>query len=226
MEVFLNFYNDLKSLGQVFKTGSQLVFFSNDRFDLDFLKEKKIAFSILHQVHGNQIVKAPVFLPQADGQWTDKKKLALIIKTADCLPVFIIENEKIMALHMGWRGFKEKIFETAMTHINNPVQCEIYIGPHIGFNSFQVDVITAANILQSQDLTWKITEKEGLTKKSIYKKDHYFVDLQGLLIRKAKNLGFKKIIPTSTDTCTSPTHYSHRRNRNRTGTNYSFALNI
>ena len=70
-------------------------------------------WSECHQVHGTSIVKEPLpteivadKLPEADGMMTSQKGLGLMLKTADCQPLFIANKEGtcIMALHVGWRG--------------------------------------------------------------------------------------------------------------------------
>ncbi len=78
-------------------------------------------FSELSQVHGNELVFEPLAtpaegfrqstdgsLPEADGQATTQKGLALMIKTADCQPILLAHRsgQYIMALHVGWRGNK------------------------------------------------------------------------------------------------------------------------
>lgn len=64
----------------------------------------------LEQVHGIDVLAAtastavnPVV---ADAMWTDEAGLALVIQTADCLPVLITERggRCIGAAHAGWRG--------------------------------------------------------------------------------------------------------------------------
>lgn len=67
------------------------------------------------QIHKDSVLKTdspadifehPANLAEADGIMTGKKGLGLMIKTADCQPVFIADDKgaHIMALHVGWRG--------------------------------------------------------------------------------------------------------------------------
>lgn len=65
------------------------------------------------QVHGVNILINPAptdlnggDLPRADGMIVDRPRQALLIKTADCQPVFVCDRAgtAIMALHVGWRG--------------------------------------------------------------------------------------------------------------------------
>ena len=79
-------------------------------------------FATVEQIHGDQVVeitKENLGLPQeADGLVTDEKDLALVIRTADCLSVFIFDPDRpaIGLCHAGWRGAKKGIvFRTLET---------------------------------------------------------------------------------------------------------------
>ena len=67
----------------------------------------------LKQVHGNHVVVEPGATPPAeastlegDGSCTSRKRLALVIKTADCQPILLtdLQGTVVAALHVGWRG--------------------------------------------------------------------------------------------------------------------------
>ena len=55
---------------------------------------------------------------KADGLITNKKKLALVVKTADCMPVIISDKEKIGVIHIGWKGLENKIFYKTIAKFN------------------------------------------------------------------------------------------------------------
>jgi hypothetical protein len=79
---------------------------------LSFLKEFKVSF--LNQRHSfkiNFIEKEGIY--EGDGLFTKKENLVLIVKSADCLPVLLEDEEKkiIGALHLGWRSLKEGILK-------------------------------------------------------------------------------------------------------------------
>ncbi len=93
-------------------------------------------FSELSQVHGNTLIFEPKptppegfrqqmdgCLPEADGQATSQKSLALMIKTADCQPILFAHKsgQYIMALHVGWRGNRNDFISTAVAEF-----CEKY----------------------------------------------------------------------------------------------------
>ena len=173
-------------------------------------------------MHGNNIIEINKGYPLADGQWTRQKNQALVIKTADCLPVFLWDGKTAMALHIGWRGFVNNIIGHAMARMLEPGNVTAYIGPHIGYNSFQVNESIALDIMLAQNLSWKQVFSRDLVKKSYLRPKHLFMNLQGILKFQLNELGVKQVITTNIDTCTSPHHFSHRRNPNRNGTNYSF----
>ncbi|MFH1283526.1 MAG: polyphenol oxidase family protein [bacterium] len=71
------------------------------------------------QVHGNRIELATtvdVLLSETDGLLTVKKNICLLIFTADCLPVFIFENESGLTglLHCGWKGLSKGILTDSL----------------------------------------------------------------------------------------------------------------
>jgi copper oxidase (laccase) domain-containing protein len=72
----------------------------------------KIAY--MDQVHGSdvKIVDTPA-KHVCDGIFTQARDLALVVKTADCLPLlFHSEKENVIgAVHMGWRSAKDGILD-------------------------------------------------------------------------------------------------------------------
>lgn len=73
----------------------------------------------IRQVHGSTVLRIDASLNhclEADGMITNQKNLALLIRTADCLPVFLHDvNRGVIGLvHAGWRGSKEKIVTRAI----------------------------------------------------------------------------------------------------------------
>src|SRR5689334_2253060 len=61
-------------------------------------------FYFLRQVHGDVIVKGNQGLATADGHWTSEPNKALVIQTADCIPLLFGANQFAVAIHAGWRG--------------------------------------------------------------------------------------------------------------------------
>ncbi len=72
---------------------------------------KDVKFSYMNQKHSNQIAiikKAGAY--DSDGLFTEQKKHFLIVKTADCLPLFFAKkNSWVGVIHLGWRSAKKGI---------------------------------------------------------------------------------------------------------------------
>ena len=220
---FLNIFNSLQNKGLILKAKDHLVFFGNDQFKVP---TNSPSYRLLHQVHEDTIVESKNKTQLADGHWTTKKNLALVIKTADCLPVFLANQNKVVALHIGWRGFTNKIIEKSAKFFNNPEEVQCYIGPHIGYSSFQVSDSIATDILLARSLSWNQVFKNDWAKRSYDRPNHLYLNLQAILIHELTKLGYKKFTLTTTNTTTSHEHFSHRRNRHRIGTNYSLIIKL
>jgi copper oxidase (laccase) domain-containing protein len=110
----------------------------------------KTAFHV-KQVHGNQITRIastditrPSPLEESDGMilqgdWFRSCKRPLLIKAADCLPLFYIDriSQSLAAVHAGWRGIQKGIhlkpFESGDF---NPKTTWVWCGPSL--NHFEV----------------------------------------------------------------------------------------
>jgi len=73
---------------------------------------------MLDQVHGKEIIeilrpplKNEPFVAQADGLITTVHGVCLVIRTADCVPVILYDDQNgvVSALHSGWRGCAHNI---------------------------------------------------------------------------------------------------------------------
>src|SRR3989338_2511526 len=100
---------------------------------------------ISEQVHGSQIQKTDnrTFYEGCDGLLCEYNS-TLLIKTADCLPVFFYSAHKktVAAVHAGWRGLSKGIM-TETIEIFRQLGTEAasliaVIGPHIGLCCYQV----------------------------------------------------------------------------------------
>ena len=73
---------------------------------------------IMDQEHGDEVhvVKNGARPEKGDGIILLERNIAAIIKTADCLPVIIVEPDYPMAaiVHAGWRGTAQKITQKAV----------------------------------------------------------------------------------------------------------------
>ena len=102
----------------------------------------------LHQVHSARIIvldQAPTALLDADGTATRRPGLALVVKTADCLPLFLVDPEHaaIAAVHAGWRGTAHRIAAEAVAVMarsfgTKPAALLAALGPCIGGACYEV----------------------------------------------------------------------------------------
>lgn len=68
------------------------------------------------QVHGGavrRVAQAPPVPggPEADGQATARRDLAVMVQVADCLPVAIAGEGAVAMVHAGWRGLAAGVLE-------------------------------------------------------------------------------------------------------------------
>jgi YfiH family protein len=121
-----------------------LIFVSNR---IGVLKNKLI---LMHQTHSNKVVeirknnyKKNI---KADAMITKMKGVALGVLTADCVPVILydIKNQIIGCVHAGWKGAYFDIIKNTINKIrkiNSNNQIYACIGPCIGQNSYEVDLV-------------------------------------------------------------------------------------
>ncbi|MEE8184509.1 MAG: peptidoglycan editing factor PgeF [Acidobacteriota bacterium] len=104
----------------------------------------------LTQVHGDQIVVVREKSPrspqtEADAVATDLRRTLLLIRTADCVPILLVDPDHgaIAACHAGWRGISLGIarigVETLVREFRSaPARILAGIGPAIGECCYQV----------------------------------------------------------------------------------------
>jgi YfiH family protein len=85
--------------------------------------------------------------PPGDALWTDQPELAMMLLTADCLPVAIARGDgaepALAVLHVGWRGLLEGIVAAAAEKLGSG-QLAAVIGPGIGPCCYEVGHEVAA----------------------------------------------------------------------------------
>ena len=102
------------------------------------------------QVHGAVVVKPepvgvdhPVERPRCDGLWTDEPDHALMLLTADCLPIALARPGAVCVLHAGWRGLLTGIAEAGLGALGGDAVRAV-IGPGIGPCCYEVGDEVAA----------------------------------------------------------------------------------
>jgi polyphenol oxidase len=110
-----------------------------------------MAIVLLDQVHSGDVFvvdRAPApgaRRRKADGLATGRPGLLLAVKTADCLPVLIVDPEKraVAAVHSGWRGTRAGILGRAASVLierfgSRPGSLLAALGPCIGARCYEV----------------------------------------------------------------------------------------
>ncbi|MFH1089834.1 MAG: peptidoglycan editing factor PgeF [Candidatus Uhrbacteria bacterium] len=93
-------------------------------------------------IHGNKIAIVSSEQPKGridgfDGLITKEQNLILAVKTADCLPIFIIDpkNKIVGLIHSGWKGTVANIAASAVEEFkklgSDPAELLVAIGPSI-----------------------------------------------------------------------------------------------
>ncbi len=87
---------------------------------LAFAASRDLRPVIMRQQHSDTIHRLdsmPNKKLEGDALMTDVPGLLLVIRTADCLPVLLVdeENRAVAAVHCGWRGTEKRILEKAVT---------------------------------------------------------------------------------------------------------------
>ncbi len=95
------------------------------------------------QVHGTEVLAATEPGPQgeADGLTTGVLGLFVTVRTADCLPLLMVDarQRRVAAVHAGWRGTMAGIPAAAIRAMgSDPADVWVAIGPGIGHCCFEV----------------------------------------------------------------------------------------
>ncbi|MFH0814118.1 MAG: peptidoglycan editing factor PgeF [Pseudomonadota bacterium] len=186
------------------------------------------------QVHGNQVVlvnhtfrsKQPpdpgvplAPLRGVDGLITREEGILLLIKIADCYPLFLYdpENHAIGLLHAGWRGTAAGIVSCGIKKMmesfgTKPENIRAGIGPGIGACCYQVgkEVWEAFKRRNGFDNSiWKTGERGSLyldLRKALY------LELIGCTVKK-EYIG----ITSECTACNKELFFSYRRDNGKTG---------
>jgi len=150
----------------------------------------------MNQTHSDVVtfVKSPRVY-DSDGIYTEKPKLGLVVQTADCMPILLIDKKRIGAIHSGWRGLKNNIVEKAMKKFDVN-QLSISIGPH------------------AQSCCYEIKEdvKKYFNDYTEVRDDMFFLNMSQVLKDLSEEQGFQLEISSICTICNS-SYNSYRENK-------------
>lgn len=98
----------------------------------------------LTQVHSSNVLSADeddISSIPCDGVYSSQAEQALVILTADCLPIILVstQSNEIAAVHAGWKGLVNGVIENALTRFSAPRESiSVWIGPGICQKHFEV----------------------------------------------------------------------------------------
>ncbi len=115
---------------------------------LAFAGSRGLVPVIMRQLHSDRVHlldRAPSVELEGDALMTAVPGLLLVIRTADCLPVFLFDEAHgaVAAVHCGWRGTEKRILEKAVRAMgeafgSKPDEMLAALGPCIGPACYEV----------------------------------------------------------------------------------------
>jgi polyphenol oxidase len=157
------------------------------------------------QVHGAEVVRAGTRGDEADAIWTDEAGEAVMVVTADCVPVALarIGGRPAVALaHVGWRGLLAGVVPAVVAALGNRLVAAA-IGPGIGPCCYEV----------GEEVAGPVREAYGYDLVPDGK-----LDLPGAVERALRSAGCVRVDRLDECTACHPERYfSHRRDEGRTG---------
>lgn len=165
--------------------------------------------SWLQQVHGTEVINLVKPLDhghvvEADGVFTSKPDVVCGILTADCLPIFIANQQgtKVALLHAGWRGLANGIIEKGIASFKQSgTELIAYAGPCISKAAFEIGAEVKEQ-LGGDDACYHQSTRAG----------HFYADLVELSRLRCEAVGLTQF--TASQYCTyndAEMLYSYRR---------------
>lgn len=174
----------------------------------------------IRQVHGSEILtvfKKFENIPEADGLITNTPGLALAVRTADCIPIFIYDPQKkcIGLVHAGWRGSRKRIVTHVVNRLSGMFGCDpedllIAFGPGIRECCYEI----------------RGEAKKSFVLESEIREGKFYLDL--VLVNRDQliqaGVRFKNIFDCGRCTCCDDQFFSYRREGDKTGRHLSLIM--
>lgn len=199
-------------------------------------------FISMRQVHGDRIVvldgddreylaggsSLPVEAHVCDALVTNRPGRALGVKTADCVPIFLVDPVKrvVGVVHAGWRGtalnIAGQVVDTfAARFSSRPGDILATIGPAIGPCCYEVDatVYKALNVYAKagEEPLFRSGTAKGRWMLDLTMANRYQLEQRGVPATRI-------FTGNHCTSCRSDVFYSHRRDQGRTGRHFSFLM--
>ncbi len=187
------------------------------------------------QIHGSGISSIPspngpaeegglIWYPEVDGLLVHKLDPHCVygIRTADCLPVLMRLQDRLLILHAGWRGLAADIIANGISLISRAVAggtLRCLIGPAASVEQYQVGEEVIADIHRGTGVEPRFLTKDG----------EFWLDLaktaERLISSASAGVGLTAEIDTINE-CTigSREWHSYRRDGSSRGSNLMFVV--
>lgn len=178
-----------------------------DDFDLPTMQ-------LLEQVHGDVLLEVNPStigtIPIADGAITTERQSPILITGADCPAVMIASEDRLAALHCGWRPVAAGLIEKAVEAFGDE-EFEAVIGPGICRDHFEVGPEVVESMGPDGD------------EHSVGRQ----LDLTGIIEARLRRHGAKRVHVIDRCTFCEPEYFfSHRRDNGVTGRQAGIAWRI
>lgn len=182
---------------------------------------------IMRQVHSDTVHRVEAPPPSrlsGDALITNTPGLLLVVRTADCLPVLLVDAGKraVAAVHCGWRGTRVRVLERAVREMaaaygSEPSSLFAALGPCIGPACYEVGQEVKMSLVAAGFPGDLFTPVPGSPGKSLF-------DLRRANAWLLQSLGVKKSNVWTSAACThcDPGLLSYRRNKGEPRRMYNF----
>jgi YfiH family protein len=172
------------------------------------------SLQLLEQVHGDVLIEVSPHttgtIPIAVGAFTTERQAGILITGADCPAVILASEERLAALHCGWRPVSAGILEQAVDQFDGE-EFEAVVGPGICQDHFEVGP--------------EVVEAMGADGEA--HSDGRQLDLTGIIETRLNRLGAKRVHVIDRCTYCEPEYFfSHRRDNGVTGRQAGIAWRI
>lgn len=215
-------------LGFIQEKDDYLIFFGKNTATLEQIKQAypDLSFRTVHQKHTDVCVSSSPDSGEtiADAHFTDEARVALVVKTADCIPLLAYSKKQnlILAVHAGWRGVENQITPKSFV-LTKMQEAEIFVGPHILQKSFEVDLDVKAQLEKVYLQHTRKTDAQVF----ISRENKFYIDLKTIVKSQIQSVAIPFHLHELTIDTVSDTHFhSYRRNKQTSGRNLSFIARL
>lgn len=178
------------------------------------LRARGLEIARLRQSHSPRVLEArPGDCGAGDALVTSRANLALRIVTADCVPVLLLSDRRVAAIHAGWRGIRSDIVSATIAAWGDPPPEAAIIGPAIGPCCYEV----------SNDVAREVARASGSAEVVVAGEPRPHLDLALAVEHQLARESIQAVLRVGGCTrCEAERLWSYRREGQRAGRNLAF----